>query len=490
MPAAFLFVDNRGSAGACRVYRYDGATPSQVGTSFGAKFSDAATNPCLRHCAKWFQGNLYAFAQNGIYKKDDPTTDDITDTWTIALTFTAPETAQARTSGLHVVHINDSPWLVCVKARTADTSWGWAKFDGTTWTQDAAGTTGPDFDSIHDVCVYRNVLYMIGNNVAVPDAMSYDPATNTFVNLVEPFASSRGNVEMCVYNDRLLCVYLTASPAVVHLAEFTGGAWVDIPGSAGHTAPTAGYASAASALFTDGTDLYAMVPATDDGWRCLKWDSDLGTPTNISATVLPASLLGAADGGQYGQGAPTYPIEDGRFIACVDQETDPTTADIQLFQSIDCKTAGTPWTLWKWNGPSTLITVVDVGGNVFHAIPSGLTAGGEHIWSVGKLDIWITGTEAGLGKERIKFRAKGAAGVADKKVSFKYDAENEPPLAVATLSAVGVVSGSPAGSPSLGTNQMLSVDADPTVEYYADWNVTADGFITKPRAQLKPIIEA
>lgn len=494
MASSFLFTDSRGGVAPIRCFHYSGSSANPIGATFGSQFTDSQFKARLRHGAKFFQGELYAVDHNGVHKKDDPTTNDIADTWTIDVAFTTPEVIDPRSSGLHVVYLDGVPNLIAVKGYAAtDTSWGWVKFDGTTWTEDSGAyvlSTAGDLDSVLAVIVYRDVIHMIGVNGTNVNAITFDPGSNTFAAVANPFTTLT-NMEMCVYNDRLLCVYLPAS-RIVRLCEYSGGEWVDLPGSAGHTAAPAasGYVEGAFALFTDGTDLYAMVPSTDDGWRCLKWGSALGTPTNISATVLPTTLLSSGDSGSY-----SGSIEHARFTACYDQETDPAVADIWLFQSRqdinDRPLSTTLLELWKWNGPSTLITSSGTGGDVFHSIPSGAQYGGEHQWVAGKLDIWVSGRVLSAstgGKQRIKFRCSGAAGVANKTVRFKFNDQNEPTLATATLTGMGVISGSPAGSPSLGTNTITGVDADPTVEYYADWDVVTDSFAGGDRAQLKPVI--
>ena len=489
MVAPFLFADVRGGATPCTVYRYVGASPAQVGDTYGTRFSVGSTgSTSLYHCAKWFQGNLYGFSTDGIYKKDDPTVN--AGPWTQVVTFATPETAEARTSGLHVVHINDVPYLVCVRGYTGNSSWGWAKFDGTTWTQDAGATVSAGMTSVHVVAVYRNVIHMLGSTSGSWTAMTFDPSSESFgtVSIGGALVGNSLGAEACILNDRLFLLNLTGAPRTVRIGEFSGGVWVNVSGSeAAYAAEAHTYTQHRMGFFSDGTFLYGLVPATDDGWKCLRWDSTIGAPTDISTSVLPTSLLGATDGGSYSGG-----IEFGKFVACLDQESGPTTADIWLFQSA-VLAAGAPFTLWKWNGSGTVMgtppgTAVDVGGDHFHAVPNGLTAGGEHIWSAGKLDAWATGKSSVPGAQRTRFRCSGAAGVANKKVKLYHDGDNEPPIALATLIGVGVISGSPAGAPSLGTNEVLNVDADPTVEYYADWNIFADGFVSGDRAQLKPVV--
>jgi len=478
MPAPLLFVDNRGVAGACTAYRYQGASPAQVGDTFGVRFTTFGDVECPRHGAVQYRGNLYALSQDGVYVKDDPTVN--TGAWTQAIVFTNPIASFPRNSGLHVVYIADAPWLVVVFGDAATSTFRWAKFDGTTWTQASSGTVVTNLNNMQEVVVYRNVIHMFGHTTTSPKTITFDPASESFATVANDNNVSNGENAACVFNDRLFMVYRASGP-LISLQEFTGGAWVAIPGSVPGFAPQTVTAGVAKwALFTDGTFLYGMVSApTAAGWRCLQWDNTLGTPTDITAAVLPAGLKAAADGG-------TYPGANGtaRMVACLDQDTDPAIADIWLFQAQDGN-SGTPFALWQWNGPAALITQVDSGGNVGHAIPSGLNHGGEHIWTAGELDIALTGKAAVVGGERLKWRGYGAPGAADKKVKFFFNKEGEPALLQCTLTAVTVLSGSPAGSPSVAANEVTGVDADPTVEYAATWDIGTDGVLAGDRVQVK-----
>ena len=487
MVAPLLFVDNVGVAGACTCYRYVGATPSQVGTSFGARWTGVTSYVQTHHGAIFYKGNLYAIAQGGVYVKDDPTTDNIADTWTQSVAFTNPTTSKPRTSGLHIVYIADAPILALVFGDlSSDNSWRWAKFDGTTWTQAASPVVSASMGELFSVIVYRQVIHMLGGGTSNPKGLTFDPAAETFSAPTDVFASTQYSSLMCVFNDRLFALYYLTG--VGRMSEFSGGSWIDVPGANVGAVDSGNYVGK-WALWTDGTYMYGMVPSpfNTNGWRVYQWDGTLGAPVNLTATVLPSSLISTTDGGTYGGGS----IQQGVVFACGDQETDPAVGDVWLFQTIS-PNAGTPYSLWKWNGPAALIgnagVANDSGGDVKNAVPDTQVPGGEYIWSAGKLDIWITGKSATAGAQRTTFRCAGAPGAANKNVKFYYDGENEPPIALATLIGVGVISGAPVGAPSLGTNEVLNVDADPTVEYYADWDLFTDGLFAGDRAQLKPVV--
>jgi len=484
MPPSSLFVKNRATtAGVCTAYRYIGASPTQLGDTFGVRGSTASSNQtATRNGLIHFKGNIYARAADGVYVKDDPTTD--AGTWTQAHAFTNPDVTTTRMPGLHVIPVNDVPTLVTVfKDNSAANGYRWAKFDGTTWTASVSATNAggaTDYFTLIDEIVYRGVLhFIIGGASSTSIAITFDPGSDTFSAPTEPFTNPV--TSMCVFNDRLLAVYLPSTEDAT-LAEYTGGSWVAVAGSnVGWNSVNAVHLNAKFTLFTDGTYLYGMVPSpTTDGCRCVQWDASLGTPVNITDPVLPLSLRSSVDGGSYG-GARL----NTRWATILDQNTDPALADKYLYQS---PTQSGPWTVYKWNGPGSVITQIDSGGDVTASIPSSPNQAGEYIFTPGEMDIWITGKTPVVGGQRVYFSCSGDPGNADKIVNFRFNDQGEPCLALATLIGMGVFSGSPAGAPTLGTNQVENVDADPSVVYYADWILTSDGFTSGDRAQLKPVI--
>ena len=477
MPASFLFAALNGVAGSVTAYRYEGASPAQVGDPYGTQWTAVTAQTALNNGVVQYKGQLYGLAQDGVYKKDDPTIN--TGPWTQVIAFTNPTTSKPRTSGLVIVHIADVPTLVVVFGDlAADNSWRWANYDGTTWTQAASPDVSTSMGEMHAVSVYRNVIHMIGSAGTDNTAMTFDPSSDTFGIIPEVFGASQYAHCMCVFNDRLFGIHNVSN--VCRLVEFSGGSWIDVPGGVGITINGGNYLGKWG-IWTDGTYLYGMIPSVGAfGWRVLQWDNTLGAPTNITAAVLPAALKSTTDGGTYGGGS----ILSGSVFACLDQDTDPAIADVWLFQATNV-TAGTIFTLWKWNGPAALVTQEDVGGDVTHAIPVGMIQSGERIWTAGELDITLTGKTAVVGGERLKWRGYGAAGAADKKVKFFFNKEGEPALLQCTLTAVAVLSGAPAGAPSVAANEVTNVDADPTVEYAATWNIGTDGVLAGDRVQVK-----
>lgn len=491
MAAPLLFVENAQAAGSCICYRYINSTPVQIGDPFGSKWTTANQRSLPRHSAVQYKGNLYALAADGVYVKDDPTT--LAGTWTQDIAFTNPVLTQARTSGLHIVVINGEPILTVVFGDAASINrWRWAKFDGTTWTQAASDTiAGVGQVENYESIVYRNAIHMIGgSSVGDPNALVFDPTTESFTTPTEPWSGlQQACLSACIFNDRLFVVwYQTASGNTVRLSEYVAGSWVDLPGSdGGYNTVFTTMNAAKWSLFTDGTFLYGLVPAeTTDGWRCLRWDNTLGTPTDITSSVLPSDLQSSTDGGSYAGN-----IEDGRFVACIDQNSDPLNPEIDLFFSVDGSTAGNPWSLYSWNGNAALIgsagVAEDTGGASHHSPPSGMNFGGEHIFTPGELDALIVGKAAVFGGQQIQASFWGDAGAADKNAKLYYATEGEPTLQEATLTGTPSVLSGPAAAPTLngGLNRLEGVEADDGASVYAfTWDIATDGISVGDRVQL------
>ena len=159
---------------------------------------------------------------------------------------------------------------------------------------------------------------------------------------------------------------------------------------------------------------------------------------------------------------------------------------ILIYQMTD-GLSGTSLDQYRWINDSTPILFEDVGGSASWVFPDWTVGGGERIFSTGELDIVIVRHEADLAGEHVFFRAWGDPGFANKNVEFRRSAENEIPLAQATLiGAAG--SGGPGPVPIRIGNILTSVDADGVTEYSTIWDITSDGVEMGDRAQLVPRI--
>jgi len=142
-----------------------------------------------------FQGDVYAVAVNGIYKKDDPTIS--TGTWTQdhAFTTVVGATENYQLFGPYEIVLNGVPSLYVVWASsTSGTTWNAAILNGNT---DVWSDVGEQVASAHSSTtswgaqiVYRGVLYL-ANDV---DIMTFDPGALSFGTIAYAANFSLGHI--------------------------------------------------------------------------------------------------------------------------------------------------------------------------------------------------------------------------------------------------------------------------------------------------------
>ena len=471
MPA-FLFLDAKTGAGGstCAAYRYINGTPTQIGNTFGVSFGSTSVNDCPRNGVIQFQGDLYAMARDGIYKKDDPTT--MTGGWTQDVAYTSPNTA-GKFSGLFTAEAGGVQYIVACIGDVSANNWRWIKFDGTTWTQPGSSVNfGLGGTGVLDAIVYRNTLHTFFFSGVGFTCVTYDPATDSLALISTPTPNSLV-ISLCVFKDRLFC--LANNSSTYQLWEFAAGSW-----SIAQTGDASGSAGGGSkwALFTDGTKMYILGTCATGGfgWRAYEIDDAL-TRTEITATaVIPGLRYTGAAGGAYAGGGL---ISGERFVAVYDVDSAPGTLGIYLYHATS-GTSGVSFSVFPWTA-GVMGSQIDSGGNVYHSVPSGYPNNGERIWTAGELDIKITARTALLGGEQISFIAYG--GGTGRKMKLYFALDNEPILVEATLA--GPVTG---GSATLNTglNQVEGVAADGTTVYTVVWDVQADSLAAGQRAMRVP----
>ena len=482
MPA-YLFMDAKTGAGGttCAVYRYVNGTPTQVGSTFGTNVvGSGPTLGATRNMVIQFQGELYAMAQDGVYKKDDPAS--MIGGWTIQISFTNPSSTRGAWSGLYPVEVGGQTQLVgtFIDNTGGGTGWRWVKFDGTTWTQAAnAVTLTQTGGETIDVIVYRGLLHVIATHSAVAYAITFDPSTNSFGGITHPFATGQLLISLAISWDRLFAVYKTGSTA--RLAEFTGGVWNDVLliTTMAATAQT----NTKWCLFSDQTTLYAFIlfDLTSVGWKSFEISEVLGV-TETTTPTIPASLRRSGDGGTFSGTADNPRV----YVTYNIENFPPGTADIYFYFALD-STAGTSFAVYQWAGGGGIILTgpTDTGGNVAHSPPSGFPNAGERLWTAGELDVRIVGRAAILGGEQISFTAYG--GGTGRKFKLYYGVEGTIEITEATL--IGPVTGG-AATLNTGLNQVEGVAADGVTVYTIVWDVQTDGFFSGDRTQRYPRIEA
>jgi hypothetical protein len=462
----------------CAAYRYVNGSPTQIGNTFGVSYTAPSQNESkLGNQIIQFQGDLYAVTFDGVYKKNDPTV--MTGDWTSQITFTNPNTSGPSGTGIHVIDVGGTPYLVTLWCDETDTDGArWAKFDGTTWTQATTPVDqGTTWVQTYDSIVYRNVLHVAPSAGNGPNFFTYDPSTDSIAVITGSGVGNNAYAAFCIFNDRLFqCSASTQSQNSIY--EFAGGSWnrilaLDVP------IVFDTYDTAMVALFTDGTNMYRLCGAPNisfQGWRCYQIDGNLAQ-TDISAAKLPLNLRPTDEGGSWSGGNQ----DRHRFSAVYDVDTLPGTLKIYLYGAVN-GTPGTGFSVYDWNDdPRALMLQIDSGGDVAHALPKGYPNNGERVWTAGELDIKITGRAAVLGGEQVSFIAHG--GGTGRKMKLYYALQDEPVLAEATLAAP-VTGGS--ATFNGGLNQVEGIAADGATVYTIVWDVQADALAGGQRARRIP----
>ena len=281
-------------------------------------------------------------------------------------------------AGPHLCFINGVPTLVVLANLSgASGEWNiWTSTDGTSWTKTGplTSTTASSYP-LQSVVYWRGAFYATRNTSSSARTVTWDPINLTVstIAFASPSTGNKAEHALCVYQDRLFCL-LAGSSQRRQLQEFVGGTWVtvgDVASATGNLANDAKFA-----LFVDpATDTMIAIfhAGSPQQWFVIKIDAALNT-TDITDdvainSVLPTSPLSAA---QY------------RISSMVDVPENPGGSPGVLLFAAANGTAGTPFTVLRWNGVSSPITAIGQGGDVAHAMPFGVQSGGSVFWTNGQ----------------------------------------------------------------------------------------------------------
>jgi hypothetical protein len=493
MAPPFLFL-NASRAGGAQVFRYDGATPTQIGNTFGTLETDISNYQGKNRVIQ-FQNELYAVQNLGVYKLQG---DGLT--WSNAsmdggLTFTSPfgGSGTMYRTGLYPIEINGESNLICVYV-TNTSRLVVATLDAATNTWTDTGPVGPTFtpDSgsgragFFTEIVYQNKFFISSRtNGGTAQTWSYDPVLGTMTALAHPLPSAQiSTMNICIHNGRLFMSYITntGSGGRHNLAEFTGGQWVNIGQitPANDSPSTLTNTQMRGSLMSDGSNLYYvyLFNNTNKGFRIVEiTDVDSLPGTNIQGTVFPSALLSSGDGGT------GFASGTARLVHVPDTQTNPGSPD-HYFYFANSAVGGTSMQLYQWKGNGMFMTAVGpAGGDVLHAIPTACSAGGERIFSDVSTDndILITKRETVSGGIKVTFRAYSPSGTTSGTARFLIDLEGETPTSFANLTTP--VTG---GSATLSGNQILNVVADGTTDYTVVVSASANSFSNLDQVDLIP----
>jgi hypothetical protein len=377
--------------------------------------------------------------------------------------------------------------------------------DGVTWNETPADDvvhqayTASDWWGEH---VYRNVIYWFStaDSGSSPARFlilnSYDPATQNFSQIVsvggsgQPESDFNSMAAATTFKGKHYCISKQDATNRGSLYEISAGAF-NLKGALFTEAGTGIImdANAKWALFTsgqgttDGPRMYAFgmsargtastntTPPADlsnnRGWWCYQIDGDGVGPftfTDITQAVVPASLRSNNANSQVFNTAHMgvyYDRVNDKHLLYVNNSGDNTNI----------------WSVYDWNGPSTLIgnngSPNDQGGDASNAMSFDQTGSGSRNWEEDQINIVIEDRVPIEDGERISFTLHGGEGqgtaVQQVKLQGWYNDEDHQALTQATLSNVG-----PTGTMNGTTAEELDVD-DGATTYTIDWNTTTDG---------------
>ena len=228
-PPEHLAFRMRGAAGNQQVLLYDnGADVSQLGDDLGtvATGFSVSSTAFHRNYAIKYNGRIFGVSWDGIYEKDDPTTD--TGAYTQAFAFTIPQTTalgRIGRSGLYPMRIGSEPRLVCIY-NVSTATYRAVIYNPSTnaWSEGDTGTPGGGAISVYSTAlVFNNTLHIVGSASNAERNLQYDPGTDGFTSVVDPFPSNDLTTGMFIHKNRLFAIANDGTDN--RLAELTGGQW-------------------------------------------------------------------------------------------------------------------------------------------------------------------------------------------------------------------------------------------------------------------------
>jgi len=477
MPAPFLAI-NYADGTTPQIRRYVTGVPATQGVTLGSLESAAnAVTSCPHQRVMRFLGHStwIVAMRDTIYRSTDAGA-----SYTAVHTDANMGTTSAK-AGPFLIYLNGTATLVIFAKQDAG-SINWRMYtstDGVTWS-----TLGPfalvntaDI-AMQSVVLWRGAFYGVSG---IPSnslrSFTWNPgagaaAVHTFPD--SPIGGSNDAVmhDLCVFNDRLFCLYAGTASGTLFLDEFLGGTWVHVQSIESANWGLNG-TNAKFGLFVDGTNMVGIAYHPNAGtWKVYRWDSALAR-TDITATINLASLLGSGN-------------TQSRIRIMVDGEEPSfgSAPNIYIYHAAN-GTSGTTFTILQWNGVGTPPTSVGSGGNVQHAMPFGVQTGGSVFWTSGQRHIErITATPV-LGGVRYGYKLFSPNPSVDT-VSVRWNvgtAQDEYPHSpFATLSNPSV------GTLAVADTQINGLDAadNGASTFLVTWLAQTDGFGVGSFAKTTP----
>jgi hypothetical protein len=450
--------------------RYLNASPAVAngGGTFGALDSTTGgttTHTNLRNRIVCFGGDektFLAVVGGTIYRTDDEFA-----TWNPVQTLTSVATHHC-VSGIHIVDLGGVPTAVVAYRTGTNTARAFRSSDGITWTD--AGTSGtliaaPNSTTggIVDEIVYHNVLYLMISGVGSGSRTTiwfHDPGANSFGSFLIN-GSDINNSSGCfaVWQDMLVATR-HSSLTSQQLVDITTGVPTSLVTLAG--AGTVVANGMQNGMFVDPAtgDLILFMYHTSPGGtvQCYQINKTTYAATLLTSTVLPTAVRAL---GNTFKARPYMDIE-------ASLGDDPNNPPVYVYFAAS-GTLGTTLTMYKWNGVAALMTLVDSGGNVGHAISiNPRPVGGQYSYTVGQLRLRIVGRTPVFGGVRYSFMCFSSDDNTAVKVRGFHDSG-----AIETLSEAATLT-----NPSVGTivgAYNTGLIADGTTVYQVTWAAQDDG---------------
>lgn len=466
MATPFLALNtSSGAAATAQVYRYTNCTAAPLGVTIAATSTDNTRQTAhtgQKHVVQFGGANTFlALLGAKIYRSTDAGA-----SWSSVHDFTATvaSTNNALKSGLHIIYVGGVPVICAIYWSTTTTTWRSVRsYDGVTWTGEGAFTVGGISTAwvVSDELVFNGSIWLfLTQNGTGAKILIYSPTSSALSELqvTTPYfpALPDGYVgTFAVFDGRLMCLY-RRNTYVVELVELVASVAVSRGTTASAGTPAA--AGQRDAMFVDGAYLYTMYRSSTGAWVCYQFDASFNQ-VNVSSSVIPSPIN-------------TTSLNTSRMEVYVDHEASIGSASptIYLYYAVN-NTIGTGMTMYQWNGPASVMTVADSGGDVGHYL--GITRGqegGEYGWTSGENAVVITSVAPLVDKERISFKLYSPSGSASVNVrGWCGPSSDEYP-------STAMIFSDPQLPATLSGNTVITnLTADNTTTYQVTWEAGSGG---------------
>lgn len=477
-----------------------GTSPVQDGNNFSITNTDTGitgvtTRRTINRIVE-FLGKRFAFIAEDILERDTGGAGN----WGRPAGANVIQLRQGRNlSGVHLLHSQGQPQLIVAYIDTAYNFRVYRSFNGTTFSLIHLGapnlTSG--LSKWGPSIIFRDTLYyhiQTSGNAGV-DILTYNFATATAAGLSALQDNGRllqTCLDFAVHKNNLFFVAVPESNLGAadpyRVKRFNGNSF-DTAYTLTGTGINFGRASAHNGggpiLFTDPAsgNLIAICPGVDNGGTnegfqavsitdadtALNKSIDDAEATDITATVIPASL-------QPGGGSAT---SQSQLQVIIDNDTDPTNPAVYFFFVPGPGSTGV-YVSYQWNGISSVMT--SIGSTTLDASEYVLPHTKESLAIYRPVDPAARPELEGPPEEVVGgftkwyFRLYGTGSAVNVKLYINADEEAPDTEATLVLGSLVVESGTPATTPTIGSNQINNITPDGGVALYSfQFNSTADG---------------